>query len=196
MRTSNSCRAFPTIARWLASEELGVTHVVVDARHMPEAAVNRSGGIPAAAPDVHRRLAAVVLAVETGAMSRARDDRRGAGGGCGVWLSTATLGFTGAAGVRLAILPLSVPVLLLAVAARRSRRRAPSCRRVAAAAVAARIPAAAVAAAVPAVGVSALGVAAVAVAVDCRADADGRLDPTRSRRPSARRSARRASPRA
>ena len=34
-----------------------------------------------------------------------------------LWLSTATLGFTGAAGVRLAILPLSVPVLLLAAAA-------------------------------------------------------------------------------
>ena len=33
------------------------------------------------------------------------------------WLSTATLGFTGAAGVRLAILPLSVPALLLAAAA-------------------------------------------------------------------------------
>ena len=33
------------------------------------------------------------------------------------WLSTATLGFTGAAGVRLAILPLSLPVFLLALVA-------------------------------------------------------------------------------
>jgi hypothetical protein len=34
-----------------------------------------------------------------------------------VWLSTATLGFTGADGVRLAILPLTLPVLLLALGA-------------------------------------------------------------------------------
>ena len=34
-----------------------------------------------------------------------------------MWLSTATLGFTGADGVRLAILPLTLPVLLLALAA-------------------------------------------------------------------------------
>ena len=39
------------------------------------------------------------------------------GAAAAAWLSTATLGFTGAAGVRLAILPLSVPVLLLAAAA-------------------------------------------------------------------------------
>ena len=39
------------------------------------------------------------------------------GAAAAAWLSTATLGFTGASGVRLAILPVSVPVLLLAVAA-------------------------------------------------------------------------------
>jgi hypothetical protein len=39
------------------------------------------------------------------------------GAAAAAWLSTATLGFTGAAGVRLAILPLSVPVLLLAAGA-------------------------------------------------------------------------------
>ena len=50
-------------------------------------------------------------------MSRAATFAAALGAAGAAWLSTATLGFTGAAGVRLAILPLSVPVLLLAAAA-------------------------------------------------------------------------------
>ncbi len=50
-------------------------------------------------------------------MSRATTIAGALGAAAAAWLSTATLGFTGAAGVRLAILPLSVPVLLLAAAA-------------------------------------------------------------------------------
>ena len=110
-------RGFPDDRSMVRLGELGVTHVVVDARHMQEADVNRVARIPAAAPDVHRRLAAAVLAVETGAMSRAATFAGALGAAAAAWLSTATLGFTGAAGVRLAILPLSVPVLLLAAAA-------------------------------------------------------------------------------
>jgi hypothetical protein len=92
-------------------------------------------------------------------------------------LSTATLGFTGAAGVRLAILPLSVPVLLLAAAA----AAAVSVLRRAGASL---LPLALLAflllpwlpLSLP-VGLSPLGVAALAVPVDGGADADARLAP-------------------
>ena len=49
-------RDFPDDRSLASFEGLGVTHVVVDARHMPEPAVNRVARYPAASDDVHRRL--------------------------------------------------------------------------------------------------------------------------------------------
>ena len=183
-------QGFPDDRSMVRLAELGVTHVVVDARHMPEAARQPHCRIPAAAPDVHRRLAAVVLVVETGAMNHAATIAGALAAAAALWLSTATLGFTGAAGVRLAILPLSLPIGLLAVAGAAVvvalRRAGASLLPLALLGV----PAPAVAAAVPAVGVPALGLAVVAAALDRRADVDGRLDSTQARRRSVRRFAR------
>ena len=108
-------------------------------------------------------------------MSRAATFAAALGAAGAAWLSTATLGFTGAAGVRLAILPLSVPVLLLAAAAAAAvaglRRAGASLLPLALLAflLLPWLPLSA------ALGLSSLGVAALALPVDCGADADARL---------------------